>query len=245
MRRNPVPITLALTVLLGLSSAARAEVRAITDRAGNYRLTRILTPHANIFHRLEVGERAPGPWRPVGRGAGPQTLNPEGDRQGDLWPTIIERRQRPNYPWVFWSRRNGSDYDLAWSRWTGHGWSPIAWVFPDIPGDDLDPAVVLDATGRPYLAWWANAEGGGQVYFSVFLETGWLVPLRVSEGQVDARRPKIEFRDGSIVIHFATASGDVEYTVSGVGSSSITDDINPLDLADDDDDDVQVSLHGH
>ena len=43
-----------------------------------------------------------------------------------------------------------------------------------VPGDDLDPDVVPSIVdGRPFVAWWRNEGGVGQVYVSLFLSTRW------------------------------------------------------------------------
>ncbi len=222
---------LMLTVLvasgLGLSSATRAEVRAITDRNGNYKMTRVLTQH--VENHRTVTHRVPGVWSPVGRGTGPQTLNPNGDRIGDLWPTISEPRVGPRFPWVLWSRLNGAHYDLVWSRWSRPGWSAPQWlVLEGVRGDDLDPDVVFDAKGRPYVVWWTEDNGQGTVFFSVFLGNRWMPPLRISDASMDARHPDLRLEQDGLSIRYRTPAGRVEYKLQLHHPASITDDIDPL-----------------
>ena len=233
MRRSLVIAALCV-MMLGLSLEAWAEVRAITDRSGNYRTTRVLTRHDASSHRLEVASRTPSIWRPVGRGGGALALNPGGDLTTDSWPVIAEPRQRPHHPWVFWSRMNGTHYDLAWSKWTRSGWTPVNWLYPGIPGDDLDPEVVFDDTGRPYVAWWTNRDGSGQIFFSMFLETRWMTPLRISDGSVDARHPMLSITPTEITIGYRTPDGSEVFELGFARPTTITDDIDPLDYVSED-----------
>ena len=96
-------------------------------------------------------------------------LNPRGDANGDLWPTIVKSSVAPHYPWVVWSRFNGANYDLAWSRWQGSTWGSIQWILPErTPGDDLDADLTFDQKGTPYVVWWRESEEGlGEVYLSM------------------------------------------------------------------------------
>ena len=105
----------------GLSLEVSAEVSVRTDRAGRYVSTQMSTTGAR-------GE--PVVWGLRGRASRRlHVLNPTGDLNGDLWPVILEVPHDDNRPWIVWSRFNGTDYDLAWSRWqAGEGWSEIAWV---------------------------------------------------------------------------------------------------------------------
>ncbi len=216
-------------VVLAVGGEARAEVRAVTDRDGNYSMTRVLLRPAGGAHRLVGSDRDAGVWRPLGRGAGARTLNPDGDRHGDLWPLIAEPGQAPHHPWVVWSRLNGAGYDLVFSRWTGGGWSAVAWLWPGIPGDDLDPSVAFDAAGRPYVAWWNESAGRGQVFLTALLGSEWTVPLRISAEGVDARHPLLALDGTSLVVRYRTPEGIAEYALLLLVPASITDDINPLD----------------
>lgn len=225
MRRGLI-ISALVASGLGLSVDVRAEVRAITDRNGNYEMTRVLTLHVENHRTVE--HRMPGVWSPIGRSTGPQTLNPNGDRLGDLWPTIAEPRVGPRFPWVFWSRLNGAQYDLVWSRWSRPGWGPTAWLGEGLRGDDLDPDVVFDTAGRPYVAWWTDDNGHGTVYVSIFLGSRWMPPLRVSEEKVDASYPRLRIEPDGLSIVYRTPTGRVEHKMQLNHPASITDDIDPL-----------------
>ena len=68
-----------------------------------------------------------------------------------------------------------------------------AWVYPvdSIAGDDLDPSLAVDESGRPYLAWWRNNSGQGRVYMSIFLATQWMIAYPVTEPGVCAYGQKL------------------------------------------------------
>jgi len=143
----------------------------------------------------------------------------------------VEPELFPHYPWVFWSRQNDGEFDLVWSRWSPEGWTSIDWVYPGIPGNDLDPDVVFDLGARPYLVWWVEEHGRGRVFFSMYLATRWMTPLLVSDGVVDSRSPQIALTNHSVVIRYWTPDGDETHTVQFDRPATITDDINPLDFA--------------
>jgi hypothetical protein len=209
--------------LLALSAtAAVAEVRVITDRDGAYQMTQVV-----------LDARTGRVWTAPSRGEGPTVLNEGGDRNGDLYPRILESSVGPHYPWVVWSRYNVHDekYDLAWSRWSEAGWEPIRWLEPEAsPGDNLDAALGFDAHGRPYVAWWREDDGHGQVYLSVYLVTSWMAPFPVSSAGVDSRHPSLDVPSpGVMIVRYETPAGTVEETVLFDAPVTITDDINPLD----------------
>jgi len=113
--------SLAASVLVALAvvlvPAARAEVSVQTDAYGNYVRTTVLTQ--STVRQLRI-------WNVVRRHVwGIYALNPDGDRSGDQYPAIAENPANRNHPWAVWSRFNGSDFDLVWSRWLPDGWSAI------------------------------------------------------------------------------------------------------------------------
>lgn len=231
--RCRLTVLLAGSLLLGCALDAMAEVRVKTDSRGEYWQTQIVI----------AGPRwSPRVWTVSGRSDThvKQALNPGGDLNGDLWPFIGESPVAPHLPWVVWSRRNGTQYDLAWSRWTRRaGWSQIDWVEADATGDDLDAEVTFDVGGRPHVVWWRNEGGTGRVYLNIYLtcpaastscSSRWLGTYPVSDGALDSRFPTVEVQpDGSIRVEFETSEGLVSQLVTFSVPDTITDDINPLD----------------
>jgi hypothetical protein len=222
MLRGLVILTLCL-VFIGGSVGVNAEVSVRTDRAGKYVTTQILTTSAQ-----GLGQKI---WSPRGRTARQELmLNPFGDVNGDLWPTIAETPRAPYQPWVVWSRFNGREYDLAWSAWTPEGWSSISWVARgNTAGDDLDPEAAFDRTGRLFVVWWrASAEGPARVYMSAFLVRRWSIPILVSDPIVDSRHPVItRSRDGMLWVRYETPNGTERRGLGLNRPDTITDDINP------------------
>jgi len=211
-----------LLLALGTVSAARAEVAVETDAFGNYVRTSVYTQNALRQNRI---------WRIVRRNtAGVHPLNPTGDRQGDLYPFVAENLMNRRFPLAAWSRFNGLDYDIAWAKWTGTAWTTISWVGSGMDvGDDFQPYVSYDNTGRPYVAWWRDEDGAGSVYVSFFLVSRWSAPIRVSEAGIDSRTPRV-FRDaGSAMrVEFRTPTGFESRIVALTGPLTITDDLNPI-----------------
>ena len=221
MRRDIAVATLC-GLLLG-SVAARAEVSVMTDRDGVYKSVRV--------------QESPrqGVWAPVRNGGQRFPLNPYGDQLGDLRPTVAQNIVAPHYPWVVWSRLNETHYDLAWSCWTDYQqWEPISWLDPSSSassGDSLDAYLAFDPAGRPYVAWWRFENGMGQIFVSFFLSTMWMPPLPVSDKMVDARYPDLAVPAvGELTLHYETPQGTVEHKIVFDMPVTITDDINPLDL---------------
>jgi hypothetical protein len=224
MRRVLAFSLISLAGLAGVGDAA-AEVRVRTNVHGEYDAVQVLV----LGSRGSRGSTRV--WSAFGRGAGRFALNPDGDRRGDGWPTVVESAQAPYLPWVVWSRYNGTDYDLVWSRWTSGSWTPIRWVGErsDLPGDDIDADFGFDEQGRPYLAWWAEEGGEGKVYFSFFLVSRWLEAMPLSVSGVDSRNPTVDVvGPGYVKVRYDTPDGPIERTVKLTSIDSITDDVNPL-----------------
>jgi len=200
---------------------AAAEVAVRTERNGDYAGTEVIVRTGN---GSEV-------WAPTMRSRRLHTLNPFGDRRGDLWPAVVESSQVPHHPWVVWSRFNGADYDLVWSRWADGAWTSEQWIVGHGPtrGDDLDPDLRFSDDGLPYVVWWRDENGIGRVYFSAFLAGRWAPPVAVSPSGKDGRHPVIRTAtaDGIVQIDYQFEGETVSQALALVGPGTITDDINP------------------
>ncbi|HJQ99313.1 MAG TPA: sialidase family protein, partial [Candidatus Polarisedimenticolaceae bacterium] len=157
--------------------------------------------------------------------------NPTGDFTGDLWPNIAESPLQAHWPWVTWSKFNGADYDLVWSRWTGRGWTPVVTV-EGSPGTDdaLDSSIAFDQVGRPYLVWVSKPRNGvSRVNVSMFLSTRWMGAFAVSDAFENATDPTISLTpDGNIVVTYETEAGPVTRQIRVTRPWTITDDITPF-----------------
>lgn len=222
MLRGLVNISLCLLLLLGCVEAL-AEVSVRTDRDGNYVTTQV------VYSGPYGAERKV--WSARGRASRAQVaLNPYGDFNGDLFPTVVESSVAPYAPLVVWSRFNATEYDLAWSTWTKNGWTEISAIAtPDGAGDDLDPAVAFNEDGRAFLVWWRDEVGGGRVYLSVMLSNDrWMSPFLISQLGTDSRLPRMEVvDDASVLVEYETPAGTVSQVVALASPDTITDDINP------------------
>lgn len=223
LSRRSLAAAVALLLAAPLvAPAVRAEVSAETDSFGRYIRTVVMTQASVRQHRI---------WQTVRRNFwGHQPLNPNGDRTGDMYPAIAENGFERRHPWAVWSRFNGQDYDLVWSRWRPGGWSMIERVEPESPfGDDLAPSVAFNTSGRGFLAWWRDDGGAGEVYVSVFLVTRWSDPILLSDPGVDSRNPHLSVLAlGQMAVEFVTPGGHESRMVSLNGTTTITDDLNPV-----------------
>ena len=129
MRRGWIIIGTMLVAALGLE--ALAEVRSTPGRRG--------TSERGMQTSVESGRPA-DVWRPMSGNSRGAALNPRGAQMGDLFPTVAESSISPYTPWVIWSRHNGVDFDLVWSRWRQDRWEPIR---------PLDPAPTLNQRPPP------------------------------------------------------------------------------------------------
>jgi len=225
-KRTILTVLFLASLVIGLSAPALAEVSARTDRYGNY-LGLQISPAgpANGQPWSVRGTRFARRGAPATAGA---TLNPGGDRLGDGWPSAIENSRAPHYPWVVWSRHNGVDYDLAFSRWTRWGWMPVDWVLPEpFEGDDVKPSLGFDPSGRAVVAWSHQTDGESQVYVSLFLKRNWSVPIRISDVGLDSGPPELSTQGSGLLLRFASGSQTVERLLRFDGPLTITDDINP------------------
>jgi hypothetical protein len=173
-------------VLAGLTFAvpARAEVAAETNVFGNY-LRTVVYASASVRH--------PRIWSVTRMRLGLTPLNPQGDATGDLFPVVAENPAQQGWPLAVWSRFNGHDYDLVWSRWEGRSWSPVATVEASLsPFDAIDPVIAFNAKGRAHMVWMNQDDSSSAVYLSVFESGQWMSPYRVSDPGEIAIRPGIE-----------------------------------------------------
>ncbi|HKQ59702.1 MAG TPA: hypothetical protein VJS92_00375 [Candidatus Polarisedimenticolaceae bacterium] len=216
--------TLIGVLLVVSCMEAGAEVSVRTDRKGDYVMTQIIP--SGTASNLRI-------WSVVTRTARRKSvaLNPQGDANGDLWPTVAESPAAPRVPWVVWSRFDGTGYSLSWSRWSPTGWLDVRGVGPvqTVAGvGDFDPRLAFGSDGRPFLVWSRLENGSGAVYVSVFMSSRWSDPLRVSAEGVDARKPDIDVTGRSLLrVRYETDAGTLSQVLLFQGPVTITDDINP------------------
>ncbi len=238
-KRHVLLWSVVAVMAVGAWTETRSEVSVRVNRRGEYVRVRVLPvgPDGEIWTVFQRNLRHRRAARAAGVSIGLNIIRPlnrRGDRNGDLAPSISESPLAPYHPWVVWSRNNGQDFDLAFSRWTTAGWSPITWVEDRTDQrQDLDPTLLFDQAGRPYLAWWREEGGQGRVYITMFLRTRWMRPIVISPAGSDGRRPTLQMlgQDRIRVTYSApgTETGEASQTVRlfRPGPGTITDDIDP------------------
>ena len=211
---------LSCLVLIGAAGLfdAKSEVSARVDETGQY-IGMLIRINNSASRRIWASGMVTVDRRP---------LNPTGDILGDLAPTVVENPANSNYPYAFWAHPNGGDYDLVFSRWTGAGWSPTQFVQSDNFTNEFEPRAAFSSTGRPFLVWWSDENGVGSVYFSMFLQTRWMTPIRVSAVGVDSRHAEaVIFDDLTVGVFYDIPNGHVWRMVTIPDRNTITDDIDP------------------
>ncbi len=226
--KKVIILSAVFSLLAGLVVQIDAEVRVRTRADGEY-LATVIVPGGPPWQQGIWGTRL----RVASRGGDSSLLNPQGDRYGDLAPTVAERSIAPHHPWVVWSRFNGQDYDLVYSSWR-YAWGEISPVTrAQLDGDDLDPSIGFSDHGQPVLAWWNRdlEDGSGAVYYSVFQRRRWSEPVRVSRS-LGGRHPVVEVVDGTVSIHYDSDDGSTRliFVVPMFDPTTITDDIDPQGL---------------
>ena len=211
---------LAALAMVLLCAPARAEVSAEVDAFGNYVRTVVVT--SGSARRTKI-------WSPFRSRSTRLMLNSSGDATGDGWPTILES-PLDRTPWVVWSHNDGTNLDLAWSKFAGGAWAPVQPLLPLNSFDaDLDPVLAFDDAGRPYVAWRRDRAGQGRIYVSLFLTTRWMIPLQVSDQGENAGAPTLVILpDRRMQVTYATPAGTVTKLVIPNSGATITDDINPF-----------------
>jgi hypothetical protein len=207
--------------LLGLGLAAipdaRGEVSAKLDANGQY---------AGMVIRYSLASK-PRIWAGINT-ASRRPVNPTGDSLGDLAPTVVENPANHNWPMVVWSHPNGPDYDLIFSKWTNGGWSPAMFVQADNSTNEIEPRLEFSPTGRAFMIWRSNNGSESSIFFSMFLETHWLVPIRASNIEEIATNGNL-WVESDLLVHitYETSSGPQTHVISIPQGDTITDDIDP------------------
>jgi hypothetical protein len=194
-------VPLAGFVLLLQPLPARAEVSVQLDRQGNVKRVVYLTGHSRKGAVIWSQVRARVPLEAM--------LNPLGDTYGDLAPTIATHPVTGN-PWVVWPRNEGNQKRLMLSMWDGQRWTtPVRVATPDLMGyDQLEPKLVFDAAGAPYLVY-AEKAPKGRVLFTTLARGAWTPPLLLSRPQEDSSEPATAMQGSDLMLAYQTPAGRV------------------------------------
>jgi hypothetical protein len=131
--------------------------------------------------------------------------------------------------YLFWSKWNGQFYEIVFaSRGVGGTWGLLLKVQPQPNStlNNLQPRVVVDASGRLNAVWIRSNGSGSSVYHAVRFGTIWSAPTRVSVEE-NARRPVPRVDAGRTLVEYRTPSELVTVEVVVVVSAGGSDDIDP------------------
>ncbi|MBN1483351.1 MAG: carboxypeptidase regulatory-like domain-containing protein [Chloroflexia bacterium] len=100
------------------------------------------------------------------------------DESNSIYPSIaIDGQDRL---WVTWETQvTEQDFEVyACSKPAGGAWEDIS-VISNRPGQDLEPAIVVDAADVPHVVW-RNNDAGWEIYHSRYLGGSWTTPNNLS-----------------------------------------------------------------
>ena len=148
-------------------------------------------------------------WEPV-REVDPRLyLNPDGAARGDGRPDAASDPMT-GWPHVVWAWNNGTDHDIAYSRWTGDGWLETEFLTSGM-SDEIDPRIFVDEQ-TIYVVWWED--GSNKIWVVTRPRDGeWAVSEQVSQALQTGMRPSVVSWAGTVLI---AAEGD-----DGHGGSEI------------------------
>lgn len=138
-------------------------------------------------------------WQPV-RDIDPELiLNPEGAVRGDGRPDITFD-PATGWPHVVWAYANGTDHDIAYSRWNGSGWLEPEFLTSDT-ADQIDPRIHID--GETIYVVWCEA-GPDAIWLTSRTGDGaWEPPDQVYTGM----RPSVVTWGGTILVASERSDG--------------------------------------
>ena len=157
----------------------------------------------------------PDPWPSFGRvrpGAPASSLlNENGDLHGDKRPDLAFHQG--SAPAVVWSYWDGSDFEIAYSEWTGAAWTQTL-LLTDNVVDDLDPKIAIDASGQPVLAWWRSGQVPAVFSRRRSVAAIWEPESQVSPADQHARIPSVAVpSDGQVRISYEVNLGSTRQVV--------------------------------
>lgn len=135
-----------------------------------------------------------GIWDPI-RDVDPALLlNPAGGPRGDGRPDIAFGPST-RWPHVVWAYHNGSDYDVAYSRWDGEGWLAPEFLTSSV-FNEVDPRVHVD-DDAVHVVWWVEETNG--VWLMAQSRRGeWGPPEQVTG--LSGMRPSVVTWEGTVLV---------------------------------------------
>ncbi len=180
-------------------------------------------------------------WEPV-RAVDPELyLNPDGAARGDGRPAV-GMDPLTGWPHVVWAWNNGTDHDIAYSRWTADGWGETEFLTSGT-SNEIDPRVYVDQEAV-YVVWWED--GSNKVWLVTRPRDGeWEISEPVGQALQTGMRPSVVSWGGTVLIAaenddgqggteilIATRQAQGVYATETVGSVPQNDALNVVLHAD-------------
>lgn len=198
MKRFNIMILSVVLLFMLCANHLFAEVSVVLDGQGRYVKTMTLfkaKQHKTFY------------WEPVRKGVpGYCLLNMTGDLNGDGQPRLAEHPFEKT-PWAVWPHFDGHDFEIAFSQWTGTGWSDPA-IIGNMNNevDDMEPSIAFEASGIPFVTFTRKAKTS-QIYVTAFLHGKWLNPILVSDPAINCSQPSLIFQRDIALVVFLTPDG--------------------------------------
>lgn len=200
-----VRFVLIASLLLGSVLVARAEV-SVSERENS--LDTLVLAIVDDFDPIG------GAWTQYRQVPASHVLNLDGALRGDgppslgFWTVTEDSDPISGWPLVVWAYNTGTDHDVAFAEWDGSGWSVTEFLTNDTD-DELDPKIYVEADGTAHVVWWA-AGTSENVYLTTRAAgaSTWNVPLLVTGGPEEGRRPAVAVFGGVLRIAYERDSGE-------------------------------------
>lgn len=107
--------------------------------------------------------------------------------------------------WSAWAYRDGAEYDIAVSVLDESGfWSEPSFFGRDDGRDQVDPAMIIDASGHVYVAYADRALGAVMLSVLAAGTEAWSTPIRVSDPGTRASTPALQIVADRLVVAYRT-----------------------------------------
>lgn len=166
--RNWTSLLLSLLFVVGLlSSIPVPAATQATMTPGDHQLLRVKEVGARPDHAPTSLE-----WSLLGdRGRKIEGVIPgTGGPDFDAYPSLFNDTDT-GAPVLVWSRHNGMDYDIAFSRFEEGSWTPPI-TLVDTTRDEIQPRAYSTSGGEFHLVWNWPGDSGNFLYGRFSLETG-------------------------------------------------------------------------
>lgn len=102
-------------------------------------------------------------------------------------------------PLIVWSRFDGHDDEIVWSRRIGGRWTPPARIQPDNTQPDVTPTLLATPGGGAMVAWLSLIDGNYRALVSCFSGQDWSSPTMLSG--LGAGDPILLDRQGPVLLY--------------------------------------------